>query len=137
MPDTPPREKTQLATAPSRREIVISRVRIGAWLLVLLGGFLIAIPECKEMYEEFEVNLPTSTELAIFVSNFVIRFSVVFVPVVVLTVIALEQGLLSVPRESTRRTLGILNWFFLIVVLIALVVIVSWPSIGIVQGLSG
>lgn len=98
---------------------------------------MIAIPECKEMYEEFEVNLPTSTELAIFVSNFVIRFSVVFVPVVVLTVIALEQGLLSVPRESTRRTLGILNWFFLIVVLIALVVIVSWPSIGIVQGLSG
>ncbi len=126
----------QLVSRFSRRAIFNSALRSVVWLLVLVGGFLIVIPEFKNILEEFGVELPVLSQFAISLSDKANKFSFAFVSLVILVLMIAELGLLSIPRGAIRRNLNKLSWLVLLIAIILFAVTVGIPLISNVAGLS-
>lgn len=127
----------QLASQFSTRACLNSGLRSVVWLLVLVGGFLFFVPEFKNMSEEFGVELPVLSQFVVNLSNKAIKFSFVFVPLVILVLLIAELGILLIPRGTIRGNLNKLAWLILLIAIILFAVTVVMPLISMMEGLWG
>lgn len=91
--------------------------RFLGWISFAVIVPMFVVPTFYEMFVEFGIELPTMTMLAVSLSDRIIKFWFILLPLVVLMAAGAELLLLFLPLGTNRRILNYIHWvvFFIVV----------------------
>ena len=95
------------------------------------------VPEFKDMFEEFGIDLPLVTQYVVQLCNLATRFSYVFLPLSFLAFASIEFGLFNLPRSRSKTLINIVYWLILVLIVGLVCYSAGLGFLSITTGLTG
>ena len=94
------------------------------------------VPEFKDMFEEFGIDLPLVTQNVFQFCNLATRFSYVFLPLSFLAFASIEFGLFNLSSSRSKILINVLYWLILILTVVLACYGIGLAFLSIITGLT-
>jgi len=130
-----------IGEAPSRKirwaSIFWQFIRFGFACFVFIVVPIFIAPSLYNMFEEFGIELPGTTQLFVALADKLTETMVLSVPLIFVMLLGIELGIFHLPNTRGGRLVSLIWWMLLVSVLVFHLVAISMPMVSIISGLTG